>query len=424
MFKFLHTADIHLDSPQLNLDQYDGAPVGLRNSTRQALDNLVELAIRERVQFVLIAGDLYDGDCRNFNTPLHFRRQMNQLREHGIRVFIIQGNHDAESRMQRAFALQLPDHVRLMDTRRPETIRLDDVQVAIHGQGFATRDVQEDLSPHYPAPLRGWLNIGMLHTSCGTYEAHARYAPSTIAGLTHKGYDYWALGHIHKRETLAGPEPWIVYPGNPQGRHIREDGPRGCVVATVETDRITKVRWHDVDVLRWQLCAIDASECPDGDAVLGEVESTVERLLSEADERPLALRVEVQGASRAHRDLACHADHWQVRLREALLNRFDDKVWVEKIKLRTRATVDPATWPADDPLSQLLPQVCDAESLNSAIAEVRADYEQLLKLIPSDPRLTDVADGLDDPSAVPQSQLAADVQELLLGSLLVPGRSP
>ncbi len=423
MFKFLHAADIHLDSPQLNLDQYDGAPVERRNPTRQALDNMVDLAIHARVKFVLIAGDLYDGDCRNFNTPLHFRRKMNQLNEAGIGVYIIQGNHDAESKMQMAktFALQLPGNVRLLDTRQPETVRIDNLQVAIHGQGFATRDVLEDMSAQYPAPIRGWLNIGMLHTSCGSYEAHARYAPSTIAGLTHKGYDYWALGHIHKREKLAGPEPWIVYPGNPQGRHIREDGPRGCAVATVEADRITTVRWHDLDVLRWQVCSIDAAQCADADAVLSEAESVVEQLLSSAAGRPLAVRVEVHGATHAHRELSSHPDHWGRCLRDGMLNRFDDRVWIEKIKLRTRATVDLAEWSADDPLWPLLQGIGDADSLASAIAEIRSDYEQLLKFIPTDPRLTETALAPDDARWERARDLSAEVRELLIGSLLRAG---
>jgi predicted phosphodiesterase len=420
MFKFLHTADLHLDSPQLNLDQYDGAPVAWRNPTRQAFDNLVGLAISEQVQFVLIAGDLYDGDCRNFHTPLHFRRKMHGLREHGIQVFIVQGNHDAESRMQKAFSLELPDNVHMFSTHRAGTARIDDLQVAIHGQGFATRDVQEDLSAGYPEAARGWLNIGLLHTSCGSYDAHARYAPSTIAGLTQKGYDYWALGHIHKREQLAGPEPWIVYPGNPQGRHVREIGPRGCVIASVEADRITEVRWHDVDILRWQVCFVDATQCPDPDAVLGEAETAVQCLLDAADDRPLAVRVEIHGASHAHRSLICHADYWHRRLQEGMLNRFDDRVWIEQIKLRTRAAVDLATWSADDPTYQLLQGIADSDSFAAALAEVGADYEQLLRLLPADPRLTESAWSLDDPRWQ-QPDLAAEVQQLLIGSLLQSG---
>lgn len=128
MFKFLHTADIHLDSPLLNLDNYDNAPRDdFRSATRRALDNIVDLAIGEQVRFVLVAGDLYDGDCTDFNTPLHLRRKMEQLGDHGIRVFIIQGNHDAASSMRKAFSLQLPENVHLFRTDKPETVTLDDL---------------------------------------------------------------------------------------------------------------------------------------------------------------------------------------------------------------------------------------------------------------------------------------------------------
>jgi DNA repair exonuclease SbcCD nuclease subunit len=418
MFKFLHTADIHLDSPQLNLDQYDGAPTQLRNATRRAFDNVVELAIREQVRFVLIAGDLYDGDCRDFNTPLHLRRKLNELDQHGIRVFIVQGNHDAENRMRKAFSLQLPSNVCLLGTSRPETHRIDDLQVAIHGQGFAARDVTENLSANYPSPERGWLNIGMLHTSCGVYEAHARYAPSTIGGLTRMGYDYWALGHIHKRETLAGPEPWIVYPGNPQGRHVREAGPRGCAIVMVEADRVSRVQWHDTDVLRWHVCNVDASEYDDPDAILAATDDLLREQLAKANGRPLAVRIEVYGATKAHRDLVRHAHHWQERWRVSVLNQFDDQVWVEKIHFRTRAQVSAATWQADDPIGQLLQSVAADDAFRAAWMTVREEYELLRNQLPTDPRLVETATTLDEGPSDRAETLFAEAKELLLGSLL------
>jgi exonuclease SbcD len=423
MFKFLHTADIHLDSPLLNLDRYDGAPVeAFRSATRRALDNVVALAVAERVRFVLIAGDLYDGDCRDFNTPLHFRRKMEELAGHGIRVFICQGNHDAQSGMRKAFRLQLPENVHLFRTDRSETIRIDELQVAVHGQGFAQKAVERDLSADYPDPVAGWLNIGLLHTSCGTYEGHDRYAPSSIAGLTSKGYQYWALGHIHQRETLAGPDPWIIYPGNTQGRHIREQGAKGCVLATVTGGRIA-TEFRPGDVLRWQSCTVDASPCSDADEVIAEAVEAIEAMLASVDGRPAAVRLELVGASRAHRELTRHADYWDRRLREAVVDRFDDRVWIEKIKIRTRAVPDlTGIGESDSALAELAAGIRDVASAHAVPSEVRDEFRQMLKQIPTDPRLSEDGLDLDDEHAM--ERLLDDAKELLIGRLWESGEPP
>ena len=174
---FIHAADLHLDSPLRGLDRYDGAPVEeIRGATRRAVENLVDLAIAQSVDFLLIAGDIYDGDWRDYNTGLFFLAQMSRLRESGVQVFFIRGNHDAASQITRRLAL--PDHVRKFSTRKAHTITLDDLGVAIHGQGFSNRAVDEDLSQEYPAPVPGMLNIGLLHTSATGREGHDTYAPA------------------------------------------------------------------------------------------------------------------------------------------------------------------------------------------------------------------------------------------------------
>jgi DNA repair exonuclease SbcCD nuclease subunit len=297
---------------------------------------------------------------------------------------------------------------------------LDEPGVAIHGQGFAQRDVIDDLSANYPEAVRGVLNIGLLHTSCGVYEGHDRYAPSSIAGLTTKEYDYWALGHIHKRENLAGPSPWIVYPGNPQGRHIREDGARGCVIVTIEHDRISKIDWHAIDVLRWQTCRVDAAACDEPDAILNDVELETEGMLSDSQGRPLAVRIEITGSTLAHSDLVRHATHWDRRIRETMLSRFDESVWVEKIKFRTQPANSRPVWErGDDPLGQLLESIADIDSVHSALAEIRDEYEQLLKYLPTDPRLTDLAPRIDEEHWERIGQeIVPEIKELLLARLL------
>ena len=169
--RFLHAADLHLDSPLRGLDRYPGAPVErLRNATRAALEKLVDKALGEKVDFVLFAGDIYDRDWQDFHTGLYFREQMVRLGRAGIRVFIVQGNHDAQGVISRQ--LPLPDNVTVFSSRSAQTVRLDELGVAIHGRSFPERAVDEDLVPAYPAPVPGCFNIGLLHTSLNGRGGH------------------------------------------------------------------------------------------------------------------------------------------------------------------------------------------------------------------------------------------------------------
>ena len=192
---------------------------------------LVGLAIEEQVDFLIFAGDLYDGDWRDYNTGLFFAKQMGRLKKKGIPVYLLHGNHDAESQITRR--LELPDNVHVFGTRKPETFALDELKVALHGQSFRQRDITENLVPDYPAPVSGAFNIGVLHTGLGGMGGHENYAPCAMEDLINKGYNYWALGHVHKASVLH-KKPHVVFPGNLQGRHARETGAKG---ATGLTDR-------------------------------------------------------------------------------------------------------------------------------------------------------------------------------------------
>ncbi len=163
MLTFLHAADIHLDSPLKGLFQYEGAPdvEDIRGATRQALDNLVSFVLSEKVPLLIIAGGLYDGDWQDFNTGLYFSKQMQRLGETGVRVAVVRGNHDAANTMTKT--LIMPDNVKIFRSRKPETWRLDELGVAVHGQSYATQEVTENLSVAYPDPIAGVLNIGVLH---------------------------------------------------------------------------------------------------------------------------------------------------------------------------------------------------------------------------------------------------------------------
>jgi exonuclease SbcD len=366
MFKFLHAADIHLDSPMLKLEDYEGAPLDeLRGATRQAFENLVQLAVAENVDFVLIAGDLYDGDWKDYNTGLYFVSQMSRLREAEIPVYIIAGNHDAASKITKT--LRFPEGVHLFPSDKPHTFRIEKMDVAIHGQSFSSPAVKKDLSAKYPPRLKDCFNIGLLHTCATGREGHEAYAPCKIEGLQSKGYDYWALGHVHQQEILL-EDPLIVFSGNSQGRHVRETGPKGCMLVKVDNKGKAKAHFRSLDVARWFVVEIDASPAGSGYEVLDLVMGRLERLLEENNGLPLVVRIQIIGESKAHKDLASDIERWTGEIRSAALDMSGGRICIEKMKIKTTMPVDiQSLKTAGGPVGELL----------RYIDEIRADPDRL-----------------------------------------------
>lgn len=337
--KFIHTADIHLDSPLVGLAAYQDAPVQqLRTVTRDAFSRLVDAAIEEEVDFMVIAGDLYDGSWKDYNTGHYFCREMGRLNKAKIPVYLLYGNHDSESEMTKK--LSLPSNVNVFESRKPSTYRIETLKVALHGRSYREAATFENLASSYPEPIAGWLNIGVLHTALGGYAAHQPYAPCSLDELTVKGYDYWALGHVHEHAILQ-KDPWIVYPGNLQGRHIREIGERGAVLVTADETGIQSVERLCVDMLRWYVVDVDASVA----ATLQEVASlagrAIEQLIFEVTApMHLALRVRIIGKTTTNGELF----GLETQLREEILGQVAsqgaDRIWVEKVKIETESSVD------------------------------------------------------------------------------------
>ncbi len=409
MFRFLHAADAHIDSPLEGLDAYDGAPVdALRGATRAAFENLVRLALDERVDFLLLAGDVYDGDWKDFSTGLFFTRQMRRLREHGIPVYLIAGNHDAASVLTRR--LSLPDNVHVFSTRVAESQEVPGLPVAIHGRGFPHRAVPENLVPDYPARSPERFNIGLLHTSLTGAPGHDAYAPCSLADLGGKGYQYWALGHVHQPRVLARA-PWVVYPGNTQGRHIREAGARGCRLVTVGDDlEVVDAEFRALDVVRWARLEVDVSEVEDGAAVHARIGAALARAGAEAEGRLLAARVVLIGATNLHgalkRDLPA--------LRAECANQAQsvpDGAWIENVEVRTTPRQNLAELAARDDLTRIVLETLD----QAAVGEMGmpGEVRELLKILPSELR-----DGVEADLALEQrADLLDDVRGILLDAL-------
>lgn len=367
MFKFIHAADIHLDSPLKGLEQYEGAPVEeIRGATRRALENLIELAIDEKVEFVLISGDLYDGNWRDFNTGLYFVGQVRRLREAGIPLYLIAGNHDAANKMTRA--LPLPENVTFFPHASPETAIIEDLGVAIHGQSYEKAAVFEDLSANYPKARAGLFNIGLLHTSATGREGHENYAPCSLEGLQLKGYDYWALGHVHTRETLA-EDPFVAFSGNIQGRQIRETGPKGCLLVEVGDDYSLTADFRPLDVVRWERAVVDVAETRSVDEILERTSREIGDRHADNSDRLLALRVELVGSTAAHQELSAKRHLWMEEIRSLANDVGGGDVWVEKVKIETDA-------PATDLHRDQLPDSAIGE-LTTLFQELRDDVTKL-----------------------------------------------
>lgn len=415
MIKFIHAADIHLDSPLHGLSQYEGAPVEqVRAATRQAFTKMIDLAIDEDVNFVLIAGDLFDGDWKDFSTGLYFNSQMSRLKRKNIRVFVVSGNHDAESKISQT--LGKIDNVHVFDSKEPETVLIEDIQVAVHGMSYAQPDIMEDISSNYPAPKQGFINIGVLHTCANVNSSHEQYAPCSPGNLSDKGYDYWALGHVHSHEIL-NQSPLIVFSGCMQGRNIRETGEKGCCIVSVDDGGAVSLDFQSVDVLRWKTIEIDATGKSSADGVMTEIRHQIESIIHELASIPHAIRVKISGKCDAHKEFKSDPDKWINEVRSLVTDETSGEAWVEKVVFYTKPGIDFSM------IQERTDPVGDLYRFAGSLLEDEASKEALVKsleLLSS--KLPKAASNEPDPFDIQDSQtlehLAKNAQQLLIERVL------
>jgi DNA repair exonuclease SbcCD nuclease subunit len=275
--------------------------------------------------------------------------------------------------------------------------------------------VSEDLSAGYPAAVPHLFNIGLLHTSLDGRPGHASYAPSTVGGLCSRGYQYWALGHVHEREVVSS-DPWIVFPGNLQGRHARETGAKGATLVTVDGPAAV-LEHRDLDVFRWAVSTVDLSATGNASEVLDRVRGALERELASAAGRSLAVRLHLRGACPVHAELVGASDHWREEFR-SLANGFGEgALWIEKVLLDTRPAADrTAAFDREDAVGGLLRTVRDLETGDDDLAELAAGFSDLRAKLPAelfaDPETLDPS----DPGRL--RGLLDEVKDLLLARLL------
>jgi DNA repair protein SbcD/Mre11 len=405
--KFVHAADLHLDSPMKGLAEYPGAPVdAVRGATRVAFESLIELCIAEQADLLLVAGDLFDQDWNDFRSGLYLRAQLGRLREAGVEVVLLRGNHDAASVITRN--LTLPG-IHVLPHNRAATVVLDDIGAAVHGQSFATAAVTENLAAGYPAPHPGLVNIGVLHTCLGGYDAHANYAPCALEELVAHGYDYWALGHVHTRAVL-NEAPYVVFSGNLQGRQIREAGPKGATLVEV-ADGGWQVTEHELDHVRWARARVDAGGAVDYVEVLERAQSQLRAALTAAGGRLLAARVEIAGITSAHNALVRERERLDAELCAMATDLGHEQVWLERIVWQTSAPRSTAI--GDDAVGETIKVLRRAAADPETIAALAERLRPLRVKLPAG--LLEDCDPTDSETLV---RLIGEVEQALPGMLL------
>jgi DNA repair protein SbcD/Mre11 len=358
IFRFLHTGDLHLDSPFVGLTTAAPPAVSriLREATLQSWSNIVRLALEEHVDFLLVAGDAFEHANRTLRGQLRFRDGLADLARAGIPSFVVTGNHDPESGW--APSVTWPDACHRFPSNDVESrpVVRDGEEIArVYGIGYGVRDVRANLAATFHRDAGVSFAIGLLHTNVGGDPSAGNYAPCTIADLRTADMDYWALGHIHRHRVISDARPTAVYCGNPQGRDPGEADPRGCYLVTVDKAGVVHPEFHATDVVRWQLLDVVIDGLVTDEAVVDRVVSTVDDARSDAA-RSIVARVRLIGQGAVHATLRRTGVLRDV-LQEAR-ERLGEAVpfaWVESVRDETRSEIDLAERrQADDFLGDVL----------------------------------------------------------------------
>lgn len=368
-YRFVHTADVHLDSPlrSLALRNQDLAEL-IGNATRQAFARTIDLCREEQVDALLLAGDLYDGEQTSMKTARFLAEQLHTLGQAGIETFIVRGNHDASSRITRE--LTFPDTVTVFKGRADAVEarrRSTGSQVVVHGLSFSQPQALESLVGKYKPPVTGALNIGLMHTSVGGSDNHDPYAPCTLRDLEGAGYRYWALGHIHKRWVEQGPCS-VVMPGIPQGRDINEGGVKSVSLVAIHDDGSVEMEERFVSLAQFERVTVRTDGIDDWRDLAASITEGLSQAKDAVVSDHLVARLQLTGTT----PLA-----WRIR-RDLDLIQGDAEVWasmagnawIEKVESNCRPP-QAAAGPATDPLTELA-RLVDDDVLSSPAFKAEA----------------------------------------------------
>lgn len=382
-FRFVHTADIHLDSPLRSLALRNSELAELvGDASRQAFTAIVDLCLAEDVDALVIAGDLYDGDQTSMKTARFLSAQMARLYRAGVRVYMIRGNHDAMSRITKQ--LVMPDTVTIFGGRCQSVIQPGSgVDVAFHGLSFASPKAPESLLPKYVAPQEGAANIGIMHTSLAGSPAHDVYAPCSVADLHGHGFDYWALGHVHIRQVYSGAST-LVMPGIPQGRDINEAGEKSVTLVTIRDDRSVEIEERLTSVAQFERVSVDLTGALEWSEAIVRVRARLEQSREIARSRYLVTRLRLIGTSALSWSLMRDRD-LAVAESEQAAEQVGD-TWVEKLELDLSASAVGDSGNVADPTLELAQSMRANASSEAFRSEAREFVLKTIADLPPDAR--------------------------------------
>ena len=344
LFSFIHTADLHLDSPFIGIYEINQElRESLVNATFEAYDTIIDLCIEKEVDFLLIAGDVYDSANKSLYAQLKFIKGLDRLSNAGIQTIIAHGNHDPLNGW--SATLNWPEDVHIMSGDTIDSIQLEKDEthvVTIFGTSYPAQHIWTNLAQKFPKRENNEVfTIGLLHCMVGSSTEHDPYAACTMQDLKYLDYDYWALGHIHVPSVINEINPVVVYSGNPQGRHIKEAGPRGCYLVTVDTKNEISKEFIETDTIRWYVEDISIEGIESEEDLILQIRECIDTILDDADGRSVICRFILSGRGPLHRTLTKEGiiDDILQYLRE-VENLGSQFVWVERLVNNTSMPIE------------------------------------------------------------------------------------
>ena len=305
LLRFVHAADLHLDSPFVGIKAVapDNVSGALRDATFSAYENVVNLCIEERVDALLVAGDVCDAADRSLRAQLKFVDGLKRLDEAGIRSFVCHGNHDPLNGWEAQ--LEYPKGcTRFGEEPQAVPVLEDDPERAVvYGISYPMSEVSDNLALRLGAADSSTFSIGLVHANVDSDSSDVHYAPCSFDDLERSGMDYWALGHVHVRQVLSERSPTVVYPGNPQGRHPNEPGARGVYLVEVDDYGDVHLDFRSVDTVRWAQADLDVSRTNSVPGLIEGLHQRIQDSLAESDGRSVVLRISLSGRGGVHRSL-------------------------------------------------------------------------------------------------------------------------
>lgn len=354
--RFVHAADLHLDSPFIGLSANASPRISkmLRDATFAAYDNIINLCIEEKVDALLVAGDIYDGADRSLRAQQKFVAGLNRLDAAGIRSFICHGNHDPLSGWEAGLTLPPGCHRFGAEVTSVPFDPADPSRGMVYGYSYPRQSVKDNIARQFKRDQPSGAAIGLLHCNLDGNTAHEPYAPCTTEDLVASDMDYWALGHVHTRRVVHPQSPAIVYPGNPQGRHPKETAARGVYLVSIDDANRVTTEFRAVDVVRWAQISVPIDAIDGLEELISRIENAVAQALEEAGGCHLVYRLELTGRGDLHTELQRGAilDDILSQLRESNGSPF---TWCARLEDNTSAAFDrDAALRAGDFLSEVL----------------------------------------------------------------------